>query len=309
VPGGSRDISLAGVIKSVRVAVRARPGRHTVHPMTDTHDPQYVLGTDQTELARLGIQHHLWSAIAHEAWERARIRPGQRVLDVGCGPGYASTDLAYLVGPAGHVQGVDESSDFIAAARRRADALGLTNCTFTKGDVRDLGAAGVLEESFDAAYARWVLCFVSGPEAVVAGVARALKPGGVLVIQDYYNWQSMRISPESEAYEIVKEASGRAWIDRGGDPDLVAHLLPVVRRLGLEEVDLRIHQRLARPGSTLWAWPDTYWRSFVPRLVASGHITQAQADEFFEAWRSLSRNPDTLLQPPPVYELIVRKPR
>jgi ubiquinone/menaquinone biosynthesis C-methylase UbiE len=289
--------------------VRASRGRHTVEPMTDTQDHQYVLGTDDTELARLGLQHHLWSACAHEAWERARIRPGQRVLDVGCGPAYAAADLALLVGPTGHVQGVDESGPFIAAARRRADALGLTNCTFTKGDVRDLAGAGVLEESFDAAWARWVLCFIADYEDVVAGVARALKPGGVFVVQDYHNWQGMRIFPDSEIYDLVKKASGRAWIDRGGNPDLVAHLLPLVRRLGLEQVDLRIHQRIARPGSSLWAWPDSYWRSFVPRLVASGHVTQAESDEFFRAWDKYSRNPDTLLQPPPVYELIVRKPR
>jgi SAM-dependent methyltransferase len=272
-----------------------------------THESQYVLGTDEVELSRLGLQHQLWAAVAHAAWERARIRPGQRVLDVGCGPAYASLELARLVGPTGHVQGVDESSGFIEAARRRA--VGLANCTFTKGDVRDLAAAGVLEASFDAAYARWVLCFIADYEAVVAGVARALKPGGVFVVHDYHNWQGMRIFPDTEIYDRVKQASGRAWVDRGGNPDLVAHLLPLVRRLGLEEVDLRIHQRIARPGTSLWAWPDSYWRSFVPRLVASGHVTQAESEEFFKAWEKYSRNPDTLLQPPPVYELIVRKPR
>jgi hypothetical protein len=57
----------------------------------------------------------------------------------------------------------------------------------------------------------------------------------------------------------------------------------------------------------MWSWPDSYWRSFVPRLVTSGHLTQPQADAFFEAWDQLSADPDTLIQLPPVYELIARK--
>lgn len=267
---------------------------------------EYVLGTDDTELARLGLQHQLWSAAAHEGWERAGVRPGSRVLDVGCGPAYAAADLAHLAGPTGSVHGVDESQPFIDAARKRAEVLGLTNATFEQLDVQDLSS---LEPArYDVAYARWVLCFVDDPEAVVRGIQRALAPGGRLLVQDYFNWQAMRIAPESEAYMTAVRASGRAWIDTGGDPDLVAHLIPIARRLGLEELDLRVHQRLARPGTPMWAWPDSYWRSFVPRLVTSGHMTQPEADAFFAAWEELSANPDTLLQVPPVYEILLRKP-
>lgn len=266
---------------------------------------EYVLGTDNTELARLGLQHQLWSAIAHDAWERAGIRPGSRVLDIGCGPGYAAADLAHLVGPTGAVHGIDESKPFVSAARQRADVLGLTNATFDQGDVQDLSS--LEPDSFDVAYARWVLCFVQDPESVVRGIQRALTPGGRLLVQDYFNWQAMRIAPESEAYTTAVRASGRAWIDTHGDPDLVAHLIPIARKLGLDELDLRVHQRLARPGTPMWSWPDSYWKSFIPRLVSSGHMTQTEADAFFDDWAKLSASPDTLLQVPPVYEILLRK--
>ncbi|MFY9341712.1 MAG: methyltransferase domain-containing protein, partial [Planctomycetota bacterium] len=71
---------------------------------------EYVLGTGADELSRLGLQHRLWSDAAHQAWQRACIRPGQRVLDVGCGPGYAAFDLAQIVTAVGAVVGVDESA-------------------------------------------------------------------------------------------------------------------------------------------------------------------------------------------------------
>ncbi|MEQ1634790.1 MAG: SAM-dependent methyltransferase, partial [Planctomycetota bacterium] len=66
-------------------------------------DREYVLGTGSDELTRLSQQHRLWSNTAHEAWLAARIAPGHRVLDVGCGPGYAAFDLASLVTARGAV--------------------------------------------------------------------------------------------------------------------------------------------------------------------------------------------------------------
>ena len=64
---------------------------------------EYVLGTNDAEIARLGLQHRLWYAYAYALWERAGIGPGMTVLDAGCGPGFATQDLAALVGPKGKI--------------------------------------------------------------------------------------------------------------------------------------------------------------------------------------------------------------
>ena len=61
----------------------------------------YVLGTHDEEIERLGLQHRVWQQRAFEGWRSAGIGPGQTVLDVGCGPGYAALDLAELVGASG----------------------------------------------------------------------------------------------------------------------------------------------------------------------------------------------------------------
>ena len=58
----------------------------------------YILGTHDDEVARLGVQHRAWLPITRAAWKSAGIREGQVVFDVGCGPGYASLDLAQIVG-------------------------------------------------------------------------------------------------------------------------------------------------------------------------------------------------------------------
>jgi ubiquinone/menaquinone biosynthesis C-methylase UbiE len=79
-------------------------------------EKEYVLGTGDEELARLGLQHRAWRLRALAAWRAAEIGPGQTVLDVGCGPGYASLDLAEMVGPCGRVVALDKSERFLVAA-------------------------------------------------------------------------------------------------------------------------------------------------------------------------------------------------
>ena len=91
---------------------------------------EYLLGTDDEELRRLGFQHQMWTGEAAAAWARGGFRPGSYVLDVGCGPGYAAVDLARLVGPKGRVVGVELSDALSEYAGRhlrllRAAELGI----------------------------------------------------------------------------------------------------------------------------------------------------------------------------------------
>ncbi|MCR9267871.1 MAG: class I SAM-dependent methyltransferase, partial [Alphaproteobacteria bacterium] len=78
-------------------------------------DDDYIIGTDDIEVQRLGQQHAIWQETALAAWRRAGIRPGMTVMDVGAGPGYASFDLARMVGPQGRVIAIDQSAHFLAA--------------------------------------------------------------------------------------------------------------------------------------------------------------------------------------------------
>lgn len=275
---------------------------------------EYVLGTDASELWRLGFQHRLWSAAAHEAWAKAGIAPGQTILDVGCGPGYATFDLAQIAGPDGRVVGVDESAPFVVHLRAAAEARGVSTITAHVGDVHDIDqivarAEGAnLVGSFDIAYARWVLCFVKDPERVIRAVAKLLKPGGRFVVQDYFGYEHMTLAPRHPAFTKVIDAVARSWRDHGGDPDVVARLPAMMSRCGLAVTHLDTHNRLARPGSTIWNWPTSFWRSFVPRLVQMNAITPGEQAEFFAAWDEASADPNAFMLLPPVFDVIGKKP-
>jgi ubiquinone/menaquinone biosynthesis C-methylase UbiE len=127
--------------------------------VTETREGErdYVLGTHDEEIQRLGLQHRVWRTRATSAWRRAGFTVGQTLLDVGCGPGYGTLDLAEIVGPSGRVTGVDRSRRFLDVAGARAKLRDLSNVDLVEMDL-DEGALPSIEA--DGAWARWVLAFV-----------------------------------------------------------------------------------------------------------------------------------------------------
>jgi len=274
--------------------------------LRDEHE--YVLGTDRGELVRLGLQHRLWAGAAHALWARGGLLPGMRVLDVGCGPGYAGLEMAMIAGPSGRVFGVDASASFVAHAREQAHVRGLEQFDAVAGDVLDLRSAVPSgEEPFDIAYARWVLCFVKDPAMVVDGVAALLKPGGRFLIQDYFNYVAMRVSPEIPTFDAVRKAAAKSWADQGGDSDVMGRMPTILRERGFEVTSLTRDARVARPGEPMWSWPDSFWVNYVPRLVAGGQLSHEQGEAFLREWDEASRNPDTFFALPAVYEIVAVK--
>ena len=267
-------------------------------------EKEYVLGTDGAELERLGLQHQLWLAQAASIWERAGFRRGHRILDVGCGPGFAALDLAERVGPRGRIVAVDISRRFLAHLEGLAKARGLKNI---RAAVTSVERLAIRESNFDGAYARWVLCFVRRPAAVLGQVARRLKRGGTFVIQDYYRYENITIAPECEAFRRVFRAVDKSWRARGGDPDIGCRLPGLLHRAGFEVKEINPLLRLGRPGSPLWDWPDTFFDIYLPALVKTGFITSAHERDYRREWAKRSRNPDALFSSPPMVEIIAVK--
>lgn len=265
---------------------------------------EYVLGTHDAELDRLGLQHRLWSEHTFALWARAGFKPGDHVLDLGAGPGFASFDMAELLGGSARVTAIDESPRFIEHLRRRADREGRGNLQAVVGDVQSLPFA---DAEFDACYTRWVLCFVPDPARAVREAARVLRPGGVFAVQDYFNYETLTVAPKTPIMQRVALAIGRAWRDRGGDPDIVSRLPRMMIDSGFDVLEIRPQLRVARPGEMLWQWPDTYFANFVPKLVDLGHITADELHQFMTEWRRAGSDPACFWFSPPLFEVIARK--
>ena len=120
-----------------------------------------------------------------QAMDRLKLLPGQRVLDLGCGSGRTTLELASAVGPSGRVVGLDIAAEMLTRAQQRAAQAGAGNIKFLHADVQvhDFGT-----DRFDAAYSRFGVMFFADPAAAFGNVRRALRPGGALC---FVCWQSV----------------------------------------------------------------------------------------------------------------------
>lgn len=265
---------------------------------------EYLFGTDDDELRRLGFQHQAWIRETAAGWDRGRFGPGGHVLDLGCGPGYAACDLALRLVD-GSVTGIDVSERFAAHARRQAAARGLRNLSV---QVQDAEALDLPADTFDGVYCRWVLTYLRNPQRAIASAARALKPGGRMVLQDYSNYEALQLAPEPPAFRPVIRVLADAWRASGGDPDVGARLPRLMADAGLRVVSVTPIQRVARPGELLWSWPRTFFRNYLPVLVESGALREEMRIAFEAAWDAAEADPGAYFATPPMVEVVAERP-
>jgi SAM-dependent methyltransferase len=264
----------------------------------------YVLGTHDAEIERLGMQHRVWRPRALDAWQRAGIAAGQTVIDVGAGPGYASLDLAEMVGGTGRVIAVERSRRFLDALEHMAHQRGLANITTTEADVVD---ASFGEAVANASWCRWVLSFVRDPRAVVDHLARALRPGAVAVFHEYLDYRTWRLAPRSTAFERFVAAVIDSIRDGGGFVDSALALPTILADAGFEIVDLKPIIDVVPPSSAIWRWPASFANVFFDRLTASGQMSPPDVEAARQALASAEADPRSLMITPTVLEVIARK--
>jgi ubiquinone/menaquinone biosynthesis C-methylase UbiE len=273
--------------------------------MRERERREYMFGTHDAEIVRLGLQHKLWSASAFAIWERAGIRAGQTVLDIGSGPGWTSFDLAGIVTPRGKVIAVDESERFLAHLEQRRKMVGDTTIETRVEDVQHLGLDA---ESVDAAYQRWVLCFVRDPEAVIRGVARALKRGGVFAIQEYMHYEGVLLTPESKPFQRFIQTVARTWRELGGDTEMGLRLPSMLVRAGLKVVEFTPVHRVAQPSSQLWTWPTIFIENYGRKLLDEGRLSREDHAALVADWAERTSDPNAIFVSPPMVDIVAVKP-
>jgi len=268
-------------------------------------EQDYLLGTRDDEIERLGLQHRVWRPHVLACWSRAGITTGSRVLDVGCGPGYATVDLAEIVGPQGQVAGLERSAHFIAAARAACAQRGLGHVELHE---IDLMAEWPELRGFEAAWCRWVSAFVSSPEQLVRRMAAALAPGGVAIFHEYASYETWRLAPRGTALESFVAAVVRSWRASGGEPNVGLELPRLLRAAGLEPEHLAPQVFVVRPQDFMWQWPATFIATYLRRELEQGHVERAWAESVRSELRAAEADPASYMITPLVVEIIARKP-
>src|SRR5690242_2099449 len=204
---------------------------------------RYVLRGGESGADRLELLARSDSRSTAEFWDRAGLREGADCLDLGCGPGALTVAMAQRVGAHGTVFAVDRDSDAIGVAQRRMDAAGLSNVEFAVCDAYDFRA----DERFDFAYSRLLLHHLSRPGEVLRCMWDALRPTGVIAIDDA-DFDGAFCHPPNAGFEFWRERYSQTVRDHGGDPTLGRKLVRLFVDAGLPVPEVRVTQRVQRDG-------------------------------------------------------------
>ena len=266
-------------------------------------DKDYVLGTHDEEIARLGVQHGIWRKRVHECWDRAGLETGDRVIDVGAGPGYVTLDLARRVGPEGEVIAVERSERFVAHGIAQCMLHELKHVEFVERDVLEpLPATDV-----DATWCRWVASFVTSPETLVRNIAAALRPGGVAMFHEYADYGAWRMAPRRPLQEEFVQHVMASWRDAGGEPDVALQLPALLEKHGFTLKHTEPIVWALSPKDPAWRWVAGYIESGPARLLELGRVDKAWIERLHAELREAEKDPATRMLTPMVLEIIAEK--
>ena len=229
---------------------------------------QFGSGIGDEEVARLEIQGSALAPATRMILAEAGIRPGMRVLDLGCGAGDVTFAAAGLAGPEGLVVGVDRSAEALARARLRAGQRGLAQVRFTEGNLNDPVPGG----PFDAIVERLVLWTVPDPAALLRRQATVLRPGG-LVVAIEEDLSTIRSLPQTPFGTQVKSWLVEAFA-KAGMPMAGPRLWAILQEAGLNPAGMIGVQPHFGPGDPIGiAVAVENVRAAVPLIVGTGVAT------------------------------------
>jgi ubiquinone/menaquinone biosynthesis C-methylase UbiE len=238
-------------------------------------DPIYALGYTQEERERLIYQGKFYAPTTRRLFQDARIGPGMRVLDVGCGVGDVSLLVAELVGPAGRVVGVDRDPLALGTACQRIEEGGISNIAFLQGDLRELS----FSEPFDAVVGRVVLMYLADPADALRQLARHVRPGGVLAFLEVDSAFTPPYYPSLPLWEQVGTWFGEAMQRAGVESQMGLKLYAAFQEAGLPAPVMRADTIVGTgPDTPIYRQMTDLIRSLLPFMEQLGLATAADVE-------------------------------
>jgi SAM-dependent methyltransferase len=246
--------------------------------------------------------------LARERWPdtqallaRAEVSAGMRCIDIGCGGGAVTLELAQLAGPDGAAVGIDIDEVKLGLARRAAAERGLRNAEFVVADVSGWDQPG----GYDVVYARFLLHHLSQPASLLRRMWAAVRPGGVLIVEDA-DFGGWCCDPDNEGLRFFVDSYQRVLRHRGGDATLGRKLRRCFLAAGIPGPQLGLAQRVHEGDAKELAWSTL--AATGDAILAEGVATAAEFDAALASLREFTADPDTLICGPRVFQLWSRRP-
>jgi len=262
----------------------------------------YIIRGGVAGRQRLRVLSRVMAPMTVAFLERIGVAPGARCLDAGCGGGDVSLALALMVGPSGAVVGVDIDDIKLQIARHEAADAGLRNVEYHRAGIDELDADG----TFDVAYARFLLSHLPDPAAAVRRLADAVRPGGVVAVQDI-DYVGGFCHPPSAAYDFAWDLYPRVAAFGGGDAELGRRLPALFAEAGLEQIGVHVEQPAGGDPDVKLLSALTF-ESIADAAVAAGLVDCGEIDERMHELHRFAARDDTLLTLPRMVQAWGRVP-
>jgi SAM-dependent methyltransferase len=261
----------------------------------------YLLGDAAREAARLRAQARLWDPVSMALFDRVGVRKGWRVLEIGPGQGSLHLELRRRVH--GPVDAVERSPAFATRLKAIVARDGYGSGRIWTTDLRD---ATLPDNHYDLIFARWVFLFLPDPLAHLTQLARALKPGGRLALQDYHR-STFSLIPQPPDWNGFLKADRAFFASQGGDASIGCHLpaLFASTRLDIEGIEATV--MTGHPGSAVWNWLTTFFMDVMDRYSGFAPFSPAAARRLRLAWTRAATHPASLIVAPAVLDIVGRK--
>jgi ubiquinone/menaquinone biosynthesis C-methylase UbiE len=269
--------------ESARSAPGATPGQ----------DPNtvYALGSSAGESARLQRQADELAADSRDLLDRVGLRPGQAVIDLGCGPRGILDLLAERVAPAGRVVGLDADPAHTAMAAEFAAGRGLGGVQIMTADAR---RTGLPPGSFDLVHARTLLVNVPDPADVAAEMVRLARPGGRVASMEP-DTEHGRCHPPHPAFDRLCDIFAAAFRRNGADPWIGRRVPELFRQAGLEDIQVEARVQMYPPGNSRRTIRADLVRAMQPQVLEMGLASATELDELDTAARAHLQDPHTIV--------------
>ncbi len=261
----------------------------------------YPIKGGETGRARLAVLAGVLAPTTERHLDRAGNLAGATVVDVGCGGGDVTFALARRVGPRGRVMGIDLDQEKLAWARADAQAKGMTHIRFETTDVTKAWPL----KNVDLVYARFILTHLAEPQALLWQAVAALKPGGMILVEDidiaghFSHPESATITAYAKHYMALSRR-------RGGNPIIGRSLDLVLEAAGFQNVETTVVQPFSRRDGAKKVAILTF------AAIADGLRSEglASAEEIAKISRELeefNRQPDVIVSMPRIFQAWGRK--
>jgi SAM-dependent methyltransferase len=261
----------------------------------------YVIRGGALGRERLRLLSAVMRPYALDLFSRLGIREGMSCLDVGCGGGDVSMELARIVGAGGKVVGTDLDDVKLEIARGEAREQGLSNVEFRLTEDSDKSLSGL-----DFVFARFLLTHVSDPAGMLRRMCAAARPGGLLAVVDI-DFSGYFCYPDCAALWRYVGLYSETVRRRGGDANIGARLPHLLSALQLDDLQMNVIQPAGWVGGVKQMSPLTM--EYVGDAVVSENLASPrEIEQIVSELYAFAERPDTLLSGPRCFEVWGRKP-